>query len=155
MFWANYGRPWALRAASGRSWGAAGNKFHENVEYEGIGLRYDRILSSRNVWAESFLVGQRKTFFEGHEFFLSDHHAVLGFFDCHSVFSDSGRAATAMARARRAQIVGLRDLRCVSGKSSCSRMNGTSRDEKKRHVRSSMRRRRRECKSGKRNSRTC
>jgi hypothetical protein len=66
---------------------------------------------SGSVWAETFLVGQWRQFFEGHEFFLSDHHPVLGFFDCDTVFRGSSRAEVAMAGARRARIVALRDLR--------------------------------------------
>ena len=94
------------------SWGSRNNKFHADCGYEGVGFRYDRMFTSGRVWAETFLVGNRKTFYEGHESFLSDHHPVVGFFDCHDVFRDSGRAAVAMARARRAQVVALRDMRC-------------------------------------------
>jgi hypothetical protein len=103
----------SLREAcyAGYSWGARNNKFDAECEYEGVGLRYDRMLMSGSVWAETFLVGQWRQFFEGHEFFLSDHHPVLGFFDCHNVFHGSSRAEVAMAGARRARVVALRDLR--------------------------------------------
>ncbi|MCP4862221.1 MAG: hypothetical protein GY902_13365, partial [Planctomycetes bacterium] len=95
---------------SGCSWGARGNKFDAHCDYGGFGLRYDRMLTAGRVWVETFLVGQRKTFYEGSEFFLSDHHPVLGVFDCHDTFRDSGRAASAMARARRARVVARRDI---------------------------------------------
>ncbi|MCP4861774.1 MAG: AAA family ATPase, partial [Planctomycetes bacterium] len=95
---------------SGCSWGARGNKFDAHCDYQGFGLRYDRLLFAGRVWAETFLVGQRKTFYGGSEFFLSDHHPVLGVVDCHDTFKDSGRAASAMARARRARVVARRDI---------------------------------------------
>ena len=96
---------------AGSSWGTRSNKFHACVEYEGSGLRYDRMFTSGSVWAATFVAGNRKTFFEGFEFFLSDHHPVIGFFECHQVFQESGRASVSMAGARRARIVALRDLR--------------------------------------------
>ena len=87
-----------LREASytGYSWGSRSNRYDASFEYEGCGIRYDRMLSSGSGWAESFLVGNRKTFFEGYEFFLSDHFLVVGFFGCHPVFRESGRASTAI-----------------------------------------------------------
>ena len=122
----------SLREAlySGCSWGAQGNKFHEHAEYEGMGLRYDRILFSRNVWAESFLARERKTFFEGQEFFLSDHHAVFASFDCHSVFSESGRGPNSMAGARRVQISTHRDLRLKEEQSFTIQWNKQGREQK-------------------------
>ena len=96
---------------AGSSWGSRGNRFHAHIEYEGFGLRYDRMFMSGSVWAETFVAGNRKTFFEGWEFCLSDHHPVIGFFECCQVFQESGRASVAVAGARRARIVALRDLR--------------------------------------------
>ena len=43
---------------SGCSWGARGNKFDAHCDYEGFGLRYDRMLTAGRVWAETFLVGR-------------------------------------------------------------------------------------------------
>jgi endonuclease/exonuclease/phosphatase family metal-dependent hydrolase len=60
---------------AGYSWGARGNRFDAQLEYAGPGLRYDRVLFGGGVWAEAFLVGQEKCFFDGSEFFLSDPSA--------------------------------------------------------------------------------
>ena len=39
---------------AGSSWGTRSNKFHACVEYDGFGLRYDRMFTSGSVWAETF-----------------------------------------------------------------------------------------------------
>ena len=97
---------------SGASWGVKTNKYFGcDREYDGFGIRYDRMFTSGFVWAETFVVGHRRSFFDGCEFFLSDHFPVIGFFECHRVFAESGNASAAMARSRRARLVGLRDKR--------------------------------------------
>jgi hypothetical protein len=68
------------------------------------------MLTAGRVWAEVFVVGQRKTFYEGREFFLSDHLPVLGVVDCHDSFRESGRAARSIAQSRRGRVVSLRDI---------------------------------------------
>ena len=102
-----------LREASytGASWGSRSNRYDASVEYEGFGFRYDRMFTARSIWAETFLIANRKVFFEGCEFFLSDHFPVVGFFECHPVFQESGRASIALAGARRSRLVALRDRR--------------------------------------------
>ena len=54
----------------GFSWGSRGNKFYENMEYNGPGIRKDRILHGKKIWAEAHLVGERKQFFDGCGFFV-------------------------------------------------------------------------------------
>ena len=49
-----------------------GNKFYADLEYAGPGLRKDRVLFGEGLWAESYLVGQGRLFFDGQEFCLSD-----------------------------------------------------------------------------------
>jgi len=95
----------------GSSWGSRSNRYDASIEYEGVGFSYDRVFMFGTVWAETFLVANRKTFFEGYEFFLSDHFPVVGFFECHPVFEESGPASIAMAGARRSRLVALRDSR--------------------------------------------
>ena len=96
---------------TGFSWGARGNKYHAGPQRDGFGFRYDRIFMSGSVCAESFVVGNRRTFFEGCEFFLSDHFPVVGFFESHSVFQYSDSASVSMARTRRGRLAEWRDRR--------------------------------------------
>ena len=96
----------------GASWGVKMNKYYDPPpEGDGLGIRLDRMFTSGSVWAETFVVGHRRSFFGGCEFFLSDHFPVIGFFECHRVFAESGNASIAMAGSRRARLVGLRDKR--------------------------------------------
>ena len=115
---------------AGSSWGSRSNRFHACTEYEGFGSKYDRMFTSGGVWTETFVVGNRKTFFEGSEFFLSDHHPVVGFFECHPVFRQSGRASSAMAEARRGRLVALRDLRLREEQVDCFELLKQGREEK-------------------------
>ena len=96
---------------TGSSWGSKSNRYDAGRDYERVGLRYDRMFVAGGVWAESFVACYRRTFFEGCEFFLSDHFPVVGFFEFNGSFQESGRGAIAMARVHRSRLVLLRDSR--------------------------------------------
>jgi endonuclease/exonuclease/phosphatase family metal-dependent hydrolase len=96
---------------TGSSCGSKSNRYDAGRDYERVGLRYDRMFVSGGVWAESFVACYRRTFFEGCEFFLSDHFPVVGFFEFNEAFQESCLSAIAMARVHRARIVAVRDSR--------------------------------------------
>ena len=96
---------------SGSSWGSRSNRYYDSNTYDGVGLRYDRMFVGGGLWAETFVASYRRTFFEGCDFFLSDHFPVVGFFEFDGAFRQSGPEADAMARARRDRLARLRDDR--------------------------------------------
>ena len=55
------------------------------------------------------MLNERRVFFEGAQFNLSDHYALLGFLDVHPCYAGAWRAGQAAARAGRGQLVHLRD----------------------------------------------
>ena len=94
---------------SGVSFGAQGNRFDHSLQRMGNGSRYDRVLFGRNVWAESHLVGSGSVYFEGSEFWLSDHCGLLAYVDLCDAYGSSAKQDKIVARARRGQLVSLRD----------------------------------------------
>ena len=101
----------------GASWGAPGNCFYADMVMRGFGLRKDRVLFGRDVWAEAHLVGQRRQFFEGKEFCLSDHFGLMAYVDVSGVYARRGKKATEAQRGNRKIIVDMRD------KYSCAETN--------------------------------
>ena len=64
---------------------------------------------AEHVWAESHLIGQAKVFFEGSEFFLSDHFGVMAYVDVVDVYGSKAKQDRVAAQSRRSQLVRLRD----------------------------------------------
>ena len=93
----------------GYSWGARGNRFDADLEYNGPGIRYDRVLFAGSVWAEAHLVGQRRLFEGGADFCISDHCGLQAVVDMHGVYGSRKGSDGVVARARRGQLVALRD----------------------------------------------
>lgn len=94
---------------NGYSWGVKENKFYEDSTYGGVGLRKDRVLFGKKVWAEAHLVGQGKRFFDGREFNLSDHYGVLAYVDVGDFYASLAKQDCVAARVRRGQLVSMRD----------------------------------------------
>jgi hypothetical protein len=94
---------------AGVSWGVKDNRFYKDSDYRGAGLRKDRVLFGKDVWAETHVVGQGKRFFAGHEFYMSDHFGIVAYADVGSMYASKAKQDTVVARARRGQLVGLRD----------------------------------------------
>ena len=94
---------------AGASWGVKGNCFYADSVYAGPGLRKDRVLFGKMVWAEAHLVGQGKVFFDGREFYLSDHFGVLAYVDVGDLYASRAKQDSIAARGRRGQLVSLRD----------------------------------------------
>ena len=65
----------------GKSWGVRGNAFYKDQVYAGPGLKKDRLLVGRMVWAEAYLVAQGRMFFDGAQFCLSDHYGLMAYVD--------------------------------------------------------------------------
>ena len=63
--------------------------------------------------AEGYVLNERRVFFEGAQFNLSDHYPLLGFLDVHACYGGAWRAGKAAARAGRGQLVHLRDQAIV------------------------------------------
>ena len=100
----------------GLTWGALGNKFHAGPVASGgntRGLRYDWMLYRGFLCAEAYVLNERRVFFEGAQFHLSDHYALLGFLDVHPCYGSSWRQGQAAARAGRGQLTQLRDRAIV------------------------------------------
>ena len=55
-------------------------------------------------------MGQRRLYEDGAEFCLSDHCGLMAFVDVHDVYKSGQGAVGAVARARREQLVALRDV---------------------------------------------
>jgi len=94
----------------GFSWGVKGNGFYADSAYRGPGLRCDRVLFGEGAWAESHLIAQGKVFFEGREFYLSDHFGLMAYVDFNDVYAAGGRSSQIMARARRGHLVAMKDV---------------------------------------------
>ena len=94
---------------NGKSWMALGNRFYADSPYSGPGLRYDRHLFGAGLWAEAHLVGQGKVFFEGQEFFMSDHFGVMAYVDQSRLHAFSSKRPGVAAGARRAQLFDAKD----------------------------------------------
>ncbi len=94
---------------AGVSWGVKDNRFYKDSSYSGPGLRKDRVLFGKKVWAEAHLVGQAKRFFAGHEFYVSDHFGVMSYVDCGDMYASLAKQDSVVARSRRGQLVALRD----------------------------------------------
>lgn len=94
---------------AGVSWGVKDNRFYKDSAYSGAGLREDRVLFGKKVWAEAHLVGQGKRFFDGHEFYMSDHFGVMSYVDSGDVYASLAKQDSVVARTRRGQLVALRD----------------------------------------------
>ena len=94
---------------AGSSWGTKDNRFYGDSEYGGPGLKKDRVLFGTEIWAETHLIGQRRRFFEGAEFCLSDHFGLLIYVDASNMYPSRSKADVLAARIRRAQLVSLRD----------------------------------------------
>ena len=61
------------------------------------------------MWAESHLVGNGPVYFEGSEFWLSDHCGILAYVDLCDAYGSKAKQDLIVARARRGQLVSLRD----------------------------------------------
>ena len=96
-------------AYSGASWGVKGNAFYKDSAYTGPGLRKDRVLFGRKLWAEAHVVGQGKLFFDGSEFCLSDHFGVMAYVDVADLYASRAKQDGVAARVRRGQLVSLRE----------------------------------------------
>ena len=94
---------------TGASFGVPGNRFDHRLQKKGFGQRYDRVLFGNRVWAESHLVGNGPVNFEGSEFYVSGHCGVLAYVDVCDAYASRAKHDLAVARARRAQLVSLRD----------------------------------------------
>ena len=95
---------------SGFSFGAQGNRFDHSLQRLGSEARYDRVLFGQNVWGESHLVGNGSVYFEGSEFWLSDHCGLLAYVDLCDAYGSKAKQDVPVARARRGQLVSLRDV---------------------------------------------
>ena len=84
--------------------------FDADLEYRGPGHRYDRVFFPDGVWAEAHLVGQGRRFFEGREFNLSDHFGVMCYVDVHEAYGSKGGFGGLSARARRGELVAMKDV---------------------------------------------
>ena len=58
-------------------------------------------------------MNERRVFFEGVQFYLSDHYPLLGFLDVHPCYGGAWRAGQAAARAGRGHLMQLRDQAIV------------------------------------------
>ena len=97
---------------AGVSWGAPGNRFYEEVSQpksRSLGLRLDRVLFGSKLWAESHLVGQGPVFFDGEEFYLSDHFGVLAYVDVSDAYASRAKQDVVATQARRGHLVRLRE----------------------------------------------
>ena len=83
---------------AGLSWGVKHNPFYKDTDYRGPGLRKDRVLFGEQIWAEAHLIGQAKVFFEGSEFYMSDHFGVMAYADAADAYR---KKDSVVARARR------------------------------------------------------
>ena len=89
---------------SGFSWGVSANKFYANSLYRGVGLRKDRVLFGKRVWAVAHLVGLCEQYFDGEKFYLSDHFGVMSYVDADDSYASRANLDMAAARARRRQL---------------------------------------------------
>ena len=93
----------------GFSWGVKGNRFYDDMQYAGPGLRKDRVLFGKGLWVESHLLAQGKVFFDGEEFHLSDHFGVMAYVDEARVYASALRCDLLKARVRRREVLSVRD----------------------------------------------
>ena len=101
---------------NGCSWGTRGNKFYSDSEYRGRGLKYDRALFGRSMWAEAHLAAQRKVQSEGLEFCMSDHFGLMVYAEVNDVFRS--RAAVD----EKAVVARKRDLALIADKNRVREM---------------------------------
>ena len=96
----------SMRDASyaGRTWGVTWNRFDQDVQYRGPGMRFDRAFFGRKLFAQAHLVAQGPVVFEGVQFCASDHFGLMVYVDAADVFSLRGRGPAEAARVRRAEV---------------------------------------------------
>ena len=92
---------------AGFSWGRKGNRFFADMSYAGPGLRKDRVLFGKKVWAQAHLVGQCEQFFEGEQFYLSDHFGVMAYVDVRDVYASRAKRDLAAAQVLRGRMANL------------------------------------------------
>ena len=67
-----------------------------------------------SLCVEAYALSERCVFFEGAQFFLSDHFPLLAFLDVHPCYGPTWRSGQIAARAGRGQLVQLRDRAILS-----------------------------------------
>lgn len=90
---------------AGFSWGVPGNKFYANSLYTGPGMRKDRVLFGKRLWAAAHVVGQCEQYFDGEKFHLSDHFGLMAYVDVDDAYASRATLDVAVAKARRRQLV--------------------------------------------------
>ena len=100
-----------LRAAwyEGSTWGVPGNKFDKDALPRGRGQKYDQALGGPAIWAEALVIAQGRQFFDGEDFYLSDHFGLMVFAAVGGEFASRRHGDQRLAKARRAAVTRLRN----------------------------------------------